>query len=50
LRAIRQAGFNEKTFTNLGDMILVTEPEAAALYTARHLKEEGTEFLKVSGE
>ena len=30
-------------------MILVTEPEAAALYTARHLKEDkNTEFLKVS--
>ena len=49
MRAVRQAGFNDKTFSNLVDMILVTEPEAAALYTARHLKEDkNTEFLKVS--
>jgi hypothetical protein len=28
---------------------MVTEPEAAAVYTARHLKEEmGQDFLKVS--
>jgi molecular chaperone DnaK (HSP70) len=48
LRAVRHAGFNESTFKNLNDMILVTEPEAAALYTARHLKEDKhTEFLKL---
>lgn len=45
---MRKAGFNEKTFPNLKDIIMVTEPEAAAVYTARHLKKEmGKEFLKV---
>lgn len=49
LRAIKKAGFNEQTFPNLTDIIMVTEPEAAAIYTARHLKEDKkTEFLKVS--
>lgn len=48
LRAIKKAGFNEQTFPNLTDIIMVTEPEAAAIYTARHLKEDKkTEFLKV---
>jgi hypothetical protein len=46
---VRNAGFNESTFPNLGDIIMVTEPEAAAIYTARYLKERlGEEFLKVS--
>ncbi|CZR64187.1 uncharacterized protein PAC_14084 [Phialocephala subalpina] len=48
LRAIKKAGFNEQTFPNLTDIIMVTEPEAAAIYTARHLKEDKkTEFLKL---
>jgi hypothetical protein len=49
LRAVRKAGFNEKTFPLLKDIIMVTEPEAAAVYTARYLQEEsGQVFLKVS--
>ena len=49
LRAVRNSGFNEKTFPLLKDIIMATEPEAAAVYTARHLKQElGQDFLKVS--
>jgi hypothetical protein len=48
LRAIRNAGFNEEAFPHLREFIMVTEPEAAAVYTARYLKETmGREFLKV---
>lgn len=44
-----RAGFNKKTFPNLKDVMMVSEPEAAAIYTARHLKEDKeTEFLHVS--
>ena len=47
-RAIREAGFNKQSFPNLKEYIMVTEPEAAALYTARYLKEEKKErFFKV---
>lgn len=47
LRAIRKAGFNETTFPRIESIILVTEPEAAAIYTARHLKEDKEiEFLE----
>jgi hypothetical protein len=43
------AGFNKAIFPNLRDIIMVTEPEAAAIYTARYLKEDtGREFLKAS--
>ena len=43
-----RAGFNDQTFPQLQDMLLVTEPEAAAIYTARHLKEVyGVDFLRV---
>ncbi|KAF2188028.1 actin-like ATPase domain-containing protein [Zopfia rhizophila CBS 207.26] len=46
-RALTEAGFNKNSFPNLSDVIFVTEPEAAAIYTARYLKEkEATEFLK----
>lgn len=49
LHAVRNAGFNKKNFPSLRDTIMVTEPEAAAVYTARYLKEKmGQEFLKVS--
>jgi molecular chaperone DnaK (HSP70) len=49
LRAIRTAGFNEQTFPNLVSIMMVAEPEAAAIYTARYLKEDKrTEFLKAS--
>ena len=43
------AGFNRESFPRLNDVILVTEPEAAAVYTARYLKEVsvGADRLKV---
>lgn len=45
------AGFSEKNFPNLQDIIMVTEPEAAAIYTARYLKSTlGQDFLKVSAD
>ena len=47
--AVSRAGFNSETFPNLRDIILVNEPEAAAIYTARYLKEDkGREFLQAS--
>ncbi|PVH78397.1 hypothetical protein DL98DRAFT_590324 [Cadophora sp. DSE1049] len=47
IRAMTRAGFNEQSFPNLIDIIMVTEPEAAAIYTARHLKKDKKkEFLK----
>ncbi|KUJ14621.1 actin-like ATPase domain-containing protein [Mollisia scopiformis] len=47
IRAIKEAGFNELTYPNLENIIMVTEPVAAAIYTARHLKEDKkVEFLK----
>jgi hypothetical protein len=49
VRAIKKAGFNEDTFPNLNDIIVVTEQEAAAIYTARYLKEDMMmDFLKAS--
>jgi len=49
LHAIQKSGFNEKNFPKLSDIIMITEPEAAAIFTARHLKEEKQEeFLKAS--
>ncbi|KAF2495164.1 hypothetical protein BU16DRAFT_539159 [Lophium mytilinum] len=48
LRAIRNAGFNEQNFPKLQDIIMVTEPEAAAMYTARYLKTKmQKDFLKI---
>ena len=48
-RAITKAGFNGNTFQKLANVIIITEPEAAALYTARHLKEiDGQNCLRVS--
>lgn len=47
-KAVRKAGFNEKSLPTLKDTILVYEPEAAAYFTARDLKERGTDFLQVS--
>lgn len=38
-RALSQAGFNNGTFKQLKRMMLVSEPEAAAIYTARFLNE-----------
>ncbi|PVH79969.1 hypothetical protein DL98DRAFT_588754 [Cadophora sp. DSE1049] len=46
-RALTNAGFNKDTFPLLGDVMLVSEPEAAAVYTARFLKEYyGADFLR----
>ncbi len=49
-RAMTNAGFNRESFPKLNEVILVTEPEAAAIYTARYVKEvlTGTDRLKVS--
>lgn len=49
LKAIRGAGFNRKNFPTLNDTIMVREPEAASYFTARHLRDNGIEFLDVSG-
>lgn len=46
IRAITNAGFNKSTFPNLKKYYVVTEAEAAALYTARFLKEKEAEPLK----
>ncbi|KIW07011.1 uncharacterized protein PV09_01906 [Verruconis gallopava] len=45
-RAVTKAGFNEKTFPKLEDVMFVTEPEAAAIYTARYYEELNEQFLK----
>jgi hypothetical protein len=47
LRAIQHAGFNKLNFPNLQRFLLVTEPEAAAIYTAQYLKQQEAELLKV---
>lgn len=47
-RALTRAGFTKDTFPKLGETLVVSEPEAAAIYTARYLKERyGADFLKV---
>ncbi|KAI9868488.1 MAG: hypothetical protein M1813_005932 [Trichoglossum hirsutum] len=50
LRAVKKAGFNEESFPNLQDIIMVSEPEAAAIYTARYLKENAKKELLRPGE
>ncbi|KAH8685431.1 hypothetical protein BGZ60DRAFT_522721 [Tricladium varicosporioides] len=46
-RALTRAGFNQKSFPELQDVILISEPEAAAIHTARHLVEKhGVDFLE----
>ncbi|KAI9773911.1 MAG: hypothetical protein M1840_006137 [Geoglossum simile] len=46
-RALTRAGFNKDTFPQLKDILLISEPEAAAIYTARYLREgDGADFLK----
>ncbi|KAI9776338.1 MAG: hypothetical protein M1839_000418 [Geoglossum umbratile] len=47
-RALTRAGFNKDTFPKLSEMLLVSEPEAAAIYTARYLKQvrDGADFLR----
>jgi len=39
-RAVTLAGFNRDTFPELENIKMLAEPEAAAVYTARYLKEE----------
>jgi hypothetical protein len=48
-RAVTLAGFNRDTFPRLQDIMMLSEPEAAAVYTARYLKEEEPDksFLRV---
>jgi molecular chaperone DnaK (HSP70) len=47
-RALTKAGFNREKFPNLHDVMFITEPEAAALYTARHYRDEmSQDFLEV---
>jgi len=47
-RALTKAGFNRENFPNLQDVMFITEPEAAALYTARHYRDEmSQEVLEV---
>ncbi|KAE9364684.1 hypothetical protein N431DRAFT_110243 [Stipitochalara longipes BDJ] len=46
-RALTQAGFNNTNFPLLRRIMLVAEPEAAAIYTARYLRERsGGDMLK----
>jgi len=46
-RALTAAGFNTESFPKLEEVILVTEPEAAAQYTAKFVRDSiGYEFLK----
>jgi hypothetical protein len=48
-RAISKAGFDESNFRRLRDVIMVSEPEAAALYTLKDLREQdGEESINVS--
>ncbi|KAG0645461.1 hypothetical protein D0Z07_8512 [Hyphodiscus hymeniophilus] len=47
LRAIASAGLDESSYPSLRNVMVVTEPEAAALFTARSLKEDkNTDFLR----
>lgn len=46
-RALTKAGFNRTNFPMLEDVMFITEPEAAALYTSRHYRDEkADEFLR----
>ncbi|KAL5328743.1 hypothetical protein ACEPPN_002247 [Leptodophora sp. 'Broadleaf-Isolate-01'] len=44
-RALTKAGLSRENFPLLDEMILVSEPEAAAIYTARYLKEVNGQYL-----
>ena len=37
-KAFRQAGFNKSVFKTLEDTILISEPEAAAIFTASDVR------------
>ncbi|KAF2168394.1 hypothetical protein M409DRAFT_53083 [Zasmidium cellare ATCC 36951] len=45
-KAISKAGFNSEQLPTLKDIMVVSEPEAAALFTAQDLKDQGTDFLQ----
>ncbi|KAF1828846.1 hypothetical protein BDW02DRAFT_200221 [Decorospora gaudefroyi] len=46
-RALTKAGFNKDNFPKLQPIMFITEPEAAALYTARYYRDEKEEdFLQ----
>lgn len=48
-RAISKAGFDESNFKRLREVIMVSEPEAAALYTLKDLRtQDGEESINVS--
>jgi hypothetical protein len=47
-RAVTRAGFNRKYFPALKEVMMISEPEAAAVYTARYMREMKQEdFLEV---
>lgn len=47
--AIKGAGFNEQTFQKLNSIVMVSEPEAAALHVVKSMRDEYQQhFLKVS--
>lgn len=48
-QAINRAGFTKRYFNGLRQVIFVTEPEAAALYSVKYLMEEADdeEFVQV---
>ncbi|KAF2267873.1 actin-like ATPase domain-containing protein [Lojkania enalia] len=49
-RALTKSGFGPQSFPMLREVLFISEPEAAAIYTARSLKEEqGEDFLKENG-
>jgi hypothetical protein len=48
-RALTKAGFNQKNFPKLQDVMFITESEAAAHYVARFYRDEKRQdILKVS--
>jgi molecular chaperone DnaK (HSP70) len=47
-RAVTKAGFNKRNFPRLQDVMFISEPEAAAIYTARYFDEQNEQFLNVS--
>ena len=39
-RALIKAGFSQSSFPKLQDVMFITEPEAATVYTVRHYRDE----------
>jgi len=44
---VRKAGFNENNLPNLKDYIMIEDPMAAALYSARCFENDGKRILRV---